>query len=66
MRATWDSRAGARVNAAYRQLAELHLCPYCDAPAGVTCSNTTTGDPLDRQPAHAARLALTRTTEATP
>jgi hypothetical protein len=66
-RATWDSDAGKRVNAEHRRLAELHQCPYCRQPAGQTCRNDTTGEPLDRQPAHAARLALTRpTTEATP
>jgi hypothetical protein len=66
-RASWDSRAGQLRNAAHRAQAERVPCPYCHAPAGQTCRNTTTGEPLDRMPAHPARLAATRpTTEATP
>jgi len=66
-RASWDSRAGQRRNAAHRAQAQQVPCPYCHQPAGQTCRNTTTDLPLDRAPAHAARLALTRpTTEATP
>lgn len=66
-RASWDSRAGARRNAAHRAQAEQVPCPYCRVAAGETCRNDITGEPLGRQPAHAARLALTHTTpEATP
>lgn len=65
-RARWDSRAGARRNAAHRALAERHPCPYCDQPAGQTCTNPTTGEPLGHQPAHAARIAAIPPREATP
>jgi hypothetical protein len=66
-RATWDSNASKRVNARHRERANRAPCGYCRQPAGQTCRNTTTGEPLDKQIAHAARLNATRpTTEATP
>ena len=43
-----------------RDQAETVPCPEpprgCSAPAGATCRNLTTGDELEHQPAHAARL----------
>lgn len=66
-RASWDSRAGQRRNAAHRAEAQRVACPYCHAQPGQTCTNESTGRPVERMPAHPARLAATRpTTETTP
>lgn len=39
--------------------AEEYRCPTCRAAPAVTCRNIHTGRPLQGQPAHAARVALT-------
>jgi hypothetical protein len=43
-----------------RDRAETVPCPDrprgCAMPAGTTCRNLTTGEPLEHQPAHFARL----------
>ncbi|WP_031470380.1 zinc finger domain-containing protein [Sciscionella sediminilitoris] len=38
--------------------AEQYPCPRCGAPAGTTCRNTITGNPL-RGPAHWQRIQQT-------
>lgn len=44
-----------------REVAETVPCPDrphgCGRPAGTACRNLHTGEPLERIPAHAARLA---------
>lgn len=42
-----------------REQAETVPCPLqrCAQPVGQTCRNLATGEPLDRLPAHHARLA---------
>lgn len=39
-----------------RDEAEQVACPYCQQPAGQTCRNTATGEPLRLLPAHRDRL----------
>lgn len=55
-RSTWDSDVTKRINAVRRTQAERVPCPHCEVPAGQTCRNDTTGEPLNHQPAHVARI----------
>lgn len=49
-----------------REDAQVVPCPHCRAAAGTPCQNPITGRPLDRAPAHPARIrARARTARPT-
>jgi hypothetical protein len=48
-----------------REDAQTVPCPGCLAPSQVTCRNPITGEPLQRFPAHPARITLRARTSRT-
>lgn len=41
-----------------RVRAQRHPCPYCQQLAGAPCVNPATGEELEHQPDHLARIQL--------